>query len=176
MCADHYYMMVKATYLQAYMLSKQYDLVETELEAMAGGLAHFPRMQMAPPPFMVDSLTLNNINVSGSNVTVINARTIQNLDASITIMRSRGETELAEAVKELTQALVDSKEIEESTRKEIAEQLEFLVAQATAEPKNRSIGVVKGVLAGIRDSISVAAGLITIWDKVEPLIRAALGT
>jgi hypothetical protein len=175
LCADHYYTMVKATYLQIYMLSKHFDFVRTEIEAGAGGLVQLPRMEMAPPPFMGDSFTLNNISVTGNNVTVINARTIQNLDASITVMRSHGEGELAKAVTELTQAIIESNEIEKTAKNEIAEQLEFLVAQATTEPQNRSIGLIKSVLAGIRDSIAVASGLLVIWDKVGPLIRATLG-
>jgi uncharacterized BrkB/YihY/UPF0761 family membrane protein len=115
--------------------------------------------------------------VTGSNVTLINARTIQNLDASITVMQSRGEGELAQAVKKLTEAILESNEIEKSVKNEIAEQLEFLVAQTTAEPQNRSIGigVVKSILAGMRGSLSVSASLLTIWDRLEHLIKVALG-
>jgi hypothetical protein len=176
LCVEHHLKMQQATYLQMSMLAANLNFLQAKISAGTGGIIPPTRMEIPPPPFIGDNFTLNNINVSESTIGTINTGTVKNLDASITLMQSRGEGDLAAAVKELTQALVDSKETEESVRKEIAEQLEFLVAQATAEPKNRSIGVVKGVLAGIRNSISVAAGLITIWDKVEPLIRAALGT
>lgn len=175
LCVDHYWTMVKAGYLQIYALSKQLDRIRAELEAGSGGLVKFARMEMAPPPFMDDNITLNNINVSGDKITLINARTIQNLDASVDVMQSRGETELADAIKRLTEAIIESNEIEKSVKNEIAEQLEFLVAQATAEAQDRSIGVVKGLLAGIKSSISVAAGLLTIWNNVEPTIKAAFG-
>ena len=70
-------------------------------------------------------------------------------------MQNRGEGDLAVAIKELTEAILRSNEVNESAKNEIAEQLDFLVTQVTAEPQNRSIGMVKSILAGIRDSISV---------------------
>ncbi len=90
-------------------------------------------------------------------------------------MQNRGEGDLAIAIKELTEAILRSNEVNECAKNEIAEQIDFLVAQVTAEPQNRSIGMVKSILAGIRDSISVAAGLLTIWGKLEPLFRIAFG-
>lgn len=175
LCVEHHLKMQQAVYLQIYMLSKHLDFIETELEAGTGGLIQRPRVAMAPPPDLGNNFTLNNINVTGNNVTVINARTIRNLDASITVMQSSGEGELASAVKELTQALVDSKEIDDANRNEIAELLEFLVSQATAEAQDRSMGVVGSVLSRIPIAISMAAGLLTIWDKLEPLLKATFG-
>jgi len=90
-------------------------------------------------------------------------------------MKGQGENDLAEAVRELTDAVIESNEINDSTKNEINEQLEFLVAQAMAEAKNRSMGTVKSVLAGIKDSVSTVSGLLAIWNNLEPLIKVALG-
>ncbi len=78
-------------------------------------------------------------------------------------------------MKDFTQAIIDSRELDGDTKKETAEQLEFLVAQLIADKQNRSIGLVKGIFAGIKDTISVSAGLLTIWDKLTPLLRLAFG-
>lgn len=175
LCVEHYLMMEQAKYLQLSMMAAYQNMLADELDAGAGYLIRHARIQIPRPPFIGNKLTLNNINISGSTVGSINFGTIKNLDASITVMQSHGEKELAAAITELTQAVVDSKELDDVNRKEIAEQLEFLVAQATAEPQNRSTGLVKSILAGIRDPISVSAGLLAIWDKVEPLFHAAFG-
>lgn len=175
LCVEHHLKMQQATYLQVSMLAAHLNFTRSQIEAGTGGLLPLSRMEIPPPPFIGDNLTLNNINVSGSTIGAINTGTIRNLDASITTMQSRGEHELGAAIAELTEAIIHSNEVNEAAKREIAEQLEFLVAQATAEEQNRSMGVVKSTLAGLRNSISVAAGLLTIWDKVEPFFGATFG-
>jgi hypothetical protein len=169
-------MLQQAAYLQQTMLAAFQNLLAAELDAGAGYLIRHPRIEIPkPPPFIGGSLTLNNISVSGSTIGAINTGTIQTIDASITVLRSGGESDLAAAVKRLTEAIIASNEINDSLKNEIAEQLAFLSAEAATKPENRSVGIIKSVLAGIRDSISVAAGLITIWDKVEPVFKTAFG-
>jgi len=132
-------------------------------------------MEIPPNPFVSGNIALNNINVNQSTIGALNTGTISNLDVAITLMKGQGENDLAEAVRELTDAVIESNEINDSTKNEINEQLEFLVAQAMAEAKNRSMGTVKSVLAGIKDSVSTVSGLLAIWNNLEPLIKVALG-
>ncbi|MFC1902452.1 hypothetical protein ACFLX4_00070 [Chloroflexota bacterium] len=175
LCAEHYYKVMQADYWRFTILAIHRNFIYSRLEADEGGLVPFPRIEIPPPLSLGDEFTFNNINVDGSMIGAINTGTVKNLDASITIMRSHGDSDLATAIAELTEAVIKSKEVNDSAKDEINEQLEFLIAQVTSEAQNRSIGLIKSVLAGIRDSISVAAGLLAIWGKVEPLIRAALG-
>jgi len=175
LCVDHYFKLQQAIYLQFSMVAAQFNVTQEYISAGTGGLMPPKRIIIPPPPSLGDNYIFNNINVTESNIGAINTGTAANIDASITIMQNQGNNDLAAAITELTQAIIDSKEIEQSTKNEIAEQLQFLVAQATAEPKIRSLGLVKGILTGIRNTISVAAGLLAIWDKVEPLIRMYLG-
>ncbi len=175
LCVDHYLKIQQANYLQSSMLAAMQNLMADQADAGAGYIIRHSRIQLPRPPFIGDSLTLTNINVSRSTIGAINTGTIKNLDASISIMHSQGKSELAMAIKELTEAIMESNKINEKVKNEIAEQLEFLTVQATAEPKDRSSGVIKSVLLGLRDSISTVAGLIAIWDKVEPLLRTCFG-
>lgn len=175
LCVEHHLMMQQAAYLQQSMLAAQVNQIRAEIEAGTGMLVRLPRIEIPKPPFIGDSLTLNNISVAGSTIGAINTGTIQSLDVSITLMRNRGESELAAGVKELTEAILKSNEVQESAKNEITEQLAYLVAQVTAEKNNRSMGVVKSILAGIRNSISVATSLLAIWDKVQPLFQSAFG-
>jgi hypothetical protein len=129
-----------------------------------------------PPPSDGDELTFNNINVDRSTIGAINTGFVSNLDTSITVMQDLGQQELALNIKELTQAILDSKDINASIKDEINELLQFLVAQATFPPENRLVGVAKNIVGRIRELIIISPALLTIWDKVEPLIKTALGT
>ncbi len=175
LCVDCYFKLQQAIYLQWSMAASLYNLTNRLISNHTGGLMPPRPIAIPPPPSSGDTLTFNNINVDRSTIGTINTGFISNLDTSITLMQSSGEDKLADAVKELTQAIYDSKEVNDDLKNEIYEQLQFLIAQATAEPENRSIGVAKGILTGIRGAISVAAGLLAIWDKVELLLKTALG-
>lgn len=166
-------MMMQIEYSRLSWLTTNFNIIRSELNA--GGIIQYPLMQIPPNPFGGGNIAFNNINVNQSTIGALNTGTISNLDLAITLMKSQGENELAEVVKELTEAVIKSNEINDSTKNEINEQLEFLVAQATADAKNRSIGTVKSVLTGIKDSVSTVAGLLTIWNSLEPLIKATLG-
>ena len=99
---------------------------------------------------------------------------MQNLDASITLLQNEGRAEIASAMQELTQALLDSAELEASAKNEVAEQLAFLMGQVHASRDQRSTGMIRSVLGGVREAVTAAAGLIPIWERLEPLLRAAL--
>ena len=173
LCVEHYRMMMQIEHSRLSWIAANLNVVRGELNA--GGLIQDPMMEIPPNPFIGGDITLNNLNISQSTIGSLNTGNIVNLDAGITIMRSRGENELAAAIKEFTEAVSNSNEINKAGINEINEQLEFLVAQATAEPQNRSIGTVKSVLSGIQSSISSVAGLLTIWNNIEPLFKAAFG-
>ncbi|MFH1140371.1 MAG: hypothetical protein V1724_01580 [Chloroflexota bacterium] len=173
LCVEHHLMMQQATYLQVSLLIPILNDTNAQIEASTG--MPQPRMYLPRPPFVGDKLTLNNINVHGSNVGAINSGTIQNLDATITLKQARGDKEMAEAIKELTQAIFDGKQIDDATKNELAQSLEYLVAQTEAKPEQRSLGVIKGAISFMRNTISTAAELVGIWEKAEPIIRHALG-
>jgi hypothetical protein len=167
-------MMQQASYLQQSQLAAHLNYLEEEIAGGTGYILPPTRIEIPRPPFMGDMLTLNNINVSNSTVGAINTGTVQQLDASITLLQSKGEVEIASALKDLTQGIVDSNEIEASAKDEMAQQLAFLVGQLQAQRKQRSIGVAKSVLSGIGAMLGHAVTLTTLWEKLRPLIEKAL--
>jgi hypothetical protein len=181
LCADCYHKVAQANFMEQQAmhnklswLASNLNLIEQDLYLGCGGLLPLKQMTIPQPP-SVPSYSFNQIKVSESNIGVINTGTLFNLDTSIQVMQNRGDKELANAVRELTQAVLDDKQITNDLKKEIAEQLEFLVAEAVADREKRRIGVIKGVMSHIGKAISISAALLTIWDKVEPLFRIAFG-
>ena len=175
LCVDHHLKMQQALYLQVSMLAAQLNYLNSELESGSGGLMRLPRINIPPTTFAEGNVTFNNINVAGSNIGAINTGTIKNLDTSITIIENQGNSDLAVAVTELTEAVIKSNEIGNSVKDEINQQLELLVSQVTLDQQSRSMGVIKSLLAGTRNSVSVVASLLTIWDRVEPIFKSAFG-
>ncbi|MBA7696850.1 hypothetical protein ES703_105502 [subsurface metagenome] len=175
LCVEHHLKMQQATYLQMSMVAANINFLQDEISTGTGGIVPPSYVNIPPPPFIGDNLTLNNINVAGSTIGAINTGTIKNLDISIDTIRNQGQDDLATVIKELTEVVIKSNELNEVVKRDIAEQLEYLAAQVTSDSKNRSIGIIKSILVGIRDPISISAGLLAIWDKAEPLFRAAFG-
>jgi hypothetical protein len=175
LCVEHYLKLQQANYLQSSMLTAMFNLSADQLDKATGYIMRHSRIELPRVPFIGDTLTLNNINVNSSNIGAINTGTVQNLDASITVAKTQGQPDLAEAVNKLAQAVIDNTEINDAMKNEIAEQLVFLMSQVTAKPEDRSKGMIRSILNGLKSSISVTAGLLTIWDKVEPLLHAVFG-
>lgn len=182
LCADCYHKVAQANFMEQQTmhnrlswLASNLNFTEQQLYVGHGGLLPLTQMIIPQPPSAGSSYTFSQIQVSDSNVGVINPGTLFALNTSIEVMQNRGDSELAKAVKELTQAVLDDKQITDDLKKEIAEQLEFLVAEAIADKEKRRVGVIKGVMAQISKAISTSAALLTIWDKVEPLFRASFG-
>jgi len=167
--------MERAVYLQMTRLAAYQNFIAAQLDQGTGYLVHHPRIMMPEPRFTGNTLTLNYISVRGQSVN-IKTETIQNLDAGIGLMENQGNKELAALIKELTEAVNSNNEINNEIRNEIAEQLDLLVAEVTVKPEGRSRGVVKALLTGIKEAIAVSAGLLSIWEKVEPLMRLTVGT
>jgi hypothetical protein len=176
LCVEHHLMMQQAAYLQMSQIAAHVNFLEEEIARGTGYILPPNRIEIPRPPFLGDRLTLNNINVSKSTIGAINTGTVQHLDASITLLERRGESQIAAAVKELTQAIVDSNEIDASAKNEIAEQLVFLIAQVGAKSEERSIGIARSVLAGISSLLGHTASLVTLWDKLRPLIEKGIST
>ncbi len=128
LCVDHYLKMQQAAYLQASILAANVNFLIGQLDLSMGGIPT-PRVELPRPPFVGDTLTLNNISVANSTVGAINTGTIQHLDSAISIMQGQGNEKVAEAIRELTQAVVDSAELGNATKNELAELLESLVSQ-----------------------------------------------
>ena len=176
LCVQHYLMFQQAQWLGFTQTAAIFNQMERQIAIGHGGLIPPNYIEIPPPPSMGDNLTFNNINVTDSQVGLVNTGTIkriQRLDASITIFAAKDNDELAEALKCFTQRLFDS-EVAPSAKEEIAQQLEYLVAQAQAEPTQRSPGINKSVLAGIEQATATLEPLVKAWANLKPLLKTAL--
>jgi len=181
LCADCYHKVAQANFMEQQAmhnklswLASNLNLIEQDLYLGCGGLLPLKQMTIPQPP-SAPSYSFNQIKVSESNVGVINTGTLFNLDTSIQVMQNRGDKELANAVRELTQAVLDNNELNDKLKEEIVEQLEFLVTEALASKDKRRKGLTGKIINNISQSVATFGALLTIWNNVEPLLRAYFG-
>jgi len=151
------------------------NMLSAQIDSGMGYMGPSERIQIPPPPVMGATTTHNYISISESTIGVLNTGTIRNLNNGIGLLETQGLGQIAAAIKEFTEAADRSTEIADTAKKEIIEQLDVLVAHLTASPQERSTGLIKSILGGVRDSVCTAAALIALWDKLIPLVQSYIG-
>jgi hypothetical protein len=142
-----------------------------------GGLYRSPRIQLPPPSPIVATqgpMTFHNINVQGSVVGAINTGEVQRIDVAIDHIRLGGDPALAQSLTQFTEALLADAELQEEAKKEILEQLSFLSTQTATPKEQRKPGMIRAVLEGIGKAAAVSTALITLWERLHPLLAKAL--
>lgn len=179
LCVDCYHKITEANFMEQQIrhnqlswLASNLNFLEQTLSANTGGLVPSEFMAIPRPPSARINYTYSNIQVSDSAIGVINPGILYTINTSIDVMQNRGDTELATAIKDLTQEVVNSREIQDDIKKEIAEFLQFLASEATLSKDTRNKSVIKQVLDRLGKLIPVAIRAYSIWEKVQPLLQS----
>ncbi len=112
----------------------------------------------------IQNSSIANLNL-GSQLGTINA-------ALQSISGQEGQQELAQALKQLTEAVLSNANLPGSEKQEVVQALSTIAEQAEKKPENRSAGTLKAVVAWLPTILSTAADLTALWDKYVPVIRA----
>lgn len=119
-----------------------------------------------------------SINLFGS-VGILNTGEIENVKSILVNMSSLqdcGYSEVAAALKELTEAVAGCRELPSEKRAEVLDHLEELSRQATLEPEKRAKpGVLRGLFSGMATTLGAAGGLAGAWSTWGPAIKAFFG-
>lgn len=132
-----------------------------------------PRFPARPRPIQIGGVKLNNISVSNSVVGTINTGSIGTIDQSISALVQCGEPELADAMKELSEAILQSNDL---TRNQVNELIEILsvVAKETATPKEvRRNTVIASLLERATKITALANDIADVCQKWWPVILVA---
>jgi hypothetical protein len=120
-----------------------------------------------------------NIKLNNSTIGILNTGQIehvQSISVHVASLAESGYTEVAKALKELTEAVAASKEISSHERSYVLDNLEELSKQASLPPTERAkTGVVKSILAGVASSLGAAGGLAEVWSTWGDKIRIFFG-
>lgn len=183
LCVNCYQKMAQANFMEQQAnhnkmswAAANLNFVEKQLYQGTGGLLPLKQMQIPQPPSAGINYSYSNIQVSDSVVGAISSGDLYAINTSIDVMKTRGETELATAIKELSEAIVNSTDIQSETRNDILKLISYLSTEATQDKKKRNVAVINTILGKLPTMITAANAAWSIWDRVAPLLKSQLGS
>ncbi|PFH04482.1 hypothetical protein BCF11_5265 [Collimonas sp. PA-H2] len=133
----------------------------------------FSRLPPRPSPVVIGEVKLNNINVTGSTIGTINTGSIGTVDQSITVLKQTGEPGLADAIKALSEAILESKDLNETQKSELVDSLSAIAQEAAATKDTRRNSVALTLLNQAMKVTALAGDITDICQKWWPILVAA---
>ncbi len=110
-------------------------------------------------------VTYNNIRVNRSVIGSINTAQVGRIDVAMEGIANGDNDEIKDAIKALTEAVVNSTEASNDLKNKLIEQLGFLAEQAVLPEAQRQKSVISMVLESMPTTIAIAANITTVWDR-----------
>lgn len=171
LCIDCYSKLQEANYLRHIQLASISNQLLDDMDDIAGLPRTGGRYQI-PTPTTINAgqTTFNNIRVNDSIVGTINTGNVQKLDSRVSAMRGENRQELANAIQQLTQTILDTPDLQPSDKDSALECLSFLSDQAITPEKQRQPTIGKIIITKLEQILSNAGSIASIWSVVKPYI------
>ena len=115
-----------------------------------------------------------HINIAIQNAANVNLGTqVGTINAALSVISEQGELnqDVVKALKELTDAVVQNKQLREAEKQETLEVIEEITKQAQSKPESRSLGKIKALVAGLHSLVAASADLTALWTQYAPVIK-----
>lgn len=132
-----------------------------------------PRFPPRPQPVIIEGAKLHNINVSNSVVGTINTGSIGTVDQSISALVQIGEPNLAEAIKALSEAILQSGDLTRNQKNELIESLSVISKEAATPNEARQNTVALSLLEKAIKVTALANDIADVSQKWWPILVAA---
>jgi hypothetical protein len=132
------------------------------------------KQEAFPSKKEVVSEKLQPVNITIHHAANVNLGSqIGTINAALTSISEQGEShkEIARALKDLTDAVLQNNQIQEAQKREVLEVIEDIAKQAEAKPELRSLGKLKAMVAGLHTLVGASSDLSTLWVKYSPAIK-----
>lgn len=107
-------------------------------------------------------MTFSHIRVDRSVVGTTNTGNIQRLGVALTHIQNGRQAEVADALQKLTQAAVDTSDLQAEQKGEALEHLAYLATQAELPQPQRQPSVGRLVITGLERLVNLSASLMTL--------------
>jgi hypothetical protein len=131
-----------------------------------------PRFPPRPRPVVYQGVTLTNINVENSVVGTINTGSVGTVDQSITVLRQLGEPAVADALKALSEAVLQSGDLSPNQRNEVVEILGAVAREAATPQHERQATVARSLIEKGAAITSLASDIADACAKYWPALLA----
>lgn len=149
------------------------NFAAAQMDSVTGLGTITPRIQV--PDLPKGPMILHNIKIDNSVVGAINTGNVQAIDVSLTYLENAGNNKVKDALKALTQAILDDSSITDAQKNELIEQVAFLSEQTVVAAKDRKPGVIKATLSAITQAANTITALGAAWQTAEPMLRSLFG-
>jgi len=144
-----------------------------QIAATVGMRPTGPRFPERPKPVIFSGVKMNHINVTNSVVGTINTGSIGVVDQSISALVQVGDNSLGEALKELSQAVLGSKDLSINQKNEVLESLSVIATEAITPKENRKNSVATVLIERASKVTGLANDIADVCQKWWPLLLAA---
>lgn len=154
---------------------RQINFLTSHMESMVGFPGLLPKYPERRPIINTGGVTLNNINVTNSEVGVLNTGTIGNVDNTLTVLNKSGAQELASAVSELTEAVIKSGDLSNNQKNEVLEMVGTISEEAVAPKESRKLGVVKALIGQLTNLLMGIGNLGKAFETAKSAWESFFG-
>ena len=131
------------------------------------------RFPPRPKPVIIDGVKMNNITVSNSVVGTINTGSVGIIDQSISAVIQNGDNSLADAIKNLSEAIIQSKDITQNQKSELIEILSVVSTEAASPPEQRKNVVAQTLIEKASSITMLANDIADACQKWWPILLLA---
>jgi hypothetical protein len=148
------------------------NYLHDEMDFVVGVGPIGPRIKVPTPTYVknapITMNTTNNIHVeAGSQVGQINAGALVYLDHAVSAFHGAGNAQLAAALKNFTQSVVDSKDIAPEKQREVLDLLQVLVEQTAKSKDKRNESIAKLAFQNIGGIVSAFNLVAAHWQTLK---------
>ena len=179
LCLHCYSQFIETHINQIRMLAAVANQTKDDMEAIVGlphgslgGRLHVPP---SSPTINTGSNTYNNIQVDNSVVGSVNTGSIGKLDIMMSAMQKLENQELADAFQDLTQAILDTTDLEQSDRDSALDYLSFLSEEACAPEMSRRSNMGREAISKLEQILSNAGSIASVWSVAKPWLDSLFG-
>ena len=175
LCMDCYIKWQKLQLQQQEMYERQINYLTDQMESAVGMHGFLPRYPERKAVIHAGGITLNNIQVTNSEIGVLNTGTIENVDSTVTVLKTEGNADLAAAITSLTEAVIKDNEITTNQKNQVLELLGSLSEEAVAPKEKRKLAVVRALLGELAGVLGGVATLTQAWEKTRAILQQVFG-
>lgn len=146
------------------------------------GYPRRPSIQIIQAPRVIQKIqkgnghiNVKNIQVTNSQIGVLNIGAIENVDSTVTVLKTTGNAELAQAITQLSEAVIQSSEIVTDVKNQILELLGAISSEAVAPKRKQRKAVVKAILSELSETLRRVASLASLWESVKAVLEHFFG-
>ncbi|MDP3786581.1 MAG: hypothetical protein Q8R05_03410 [Candidatus Omnitrophota bacterium] len=159
------------------MLEREINYATDNMESAMGMPGILPKFPERQPPKIIQTggITLNNIHVSRSEIGVLNTGVIENVDSTLTVLKTQGNAELAAAVTGLSEAVIKATEITAEQKNQIIELLSALSEEAVAPKEKQKKSVIKALIQHLEDLLKGVSTITGLWNIAKTIFLKIFG-